>query len=350
MSKLLTTRERSSVTRREFICRTTALAALGATARWAAAKPSSDRLGQVLPQRKLTRNGDRVTAFCLGGYHLGLTENPKQAEQMIERSIELGIRFFDNARKYHDGRSEDYMGRFLTPKYRQDIFLMSKAPGTRGAGVRRQLDESLAALKTDYLDLWQIHALRTPQDVDNRISNGVLDAFLEAKGQGKVRYLGFTGHQNPKPHLHFLEFLEKRGLQFDVCQMPLNVCDPSFESFEKHVLPVLLKREYGVIAMKTMAGGSMMGGRIDTTPRDIRTEDIPDVVAKTDLTLANLHQYVYALPVSALCSGCKSVQEIEANVAVLRNLKNLSGADKSRLVEMAKPHAGLMVENYKRVL
>jgi predicted aldo/keto reductase-like oxidoreductase len=131
--------------------------------------------------------------------------------------------------------------------------------------------------------------------------------------------------------------------------MPLNVCDPSFESFEKHVLPVLIKKEYGIIAMKTMAGGSMMAGRIDTTPKEIKTEQIPDVVGSTDLTLANLHQYVYSLPVSSLCSGCRTVQEIEHNVSVLRNLKKLSEEDKARLVEMAKPYAGLIVENYKRI-
>jgi len=337
-------------TRREFLRNTAVLAAWGSVVEWASASPASDRLGEVLPQRKLTRDGKKVTALALGGYHLGSTENPQQAEQMIERSLELGIRFFDNARKYHDGRSEDYMGRFLTPKYREDIFLMSKAPDQQGAGAQRQLEESLAALKTDYLDLWQIHALQTPRDVDQRIKNGVVDVFLEAKEKGKVRYIGFTGHQNPKTHLHFLDFLEQRGLQFDVCQMPLNVCDPSFESFEKDVLPVLLKKEYGVIAMKTMAGGSMMGERLDTTPHNIRTEDIPDMVAKTDLTLANLHQYVYSLPVSSLCTGCTEVQEIEENVAVLRNLKSLSETDKNRLVSIAKPYAGLMVENYKRVL
>jgi aryl-alcohol dehydrogenase-like predicted oxidoreductase len=337
-------------TRREFIRNTAVLAAWGAVVDWASASSTSDRLGEVLPTRKLTREGEKVTALSLGGYHLGSTENPRQAQQMIERSLELGIRFFDNARKYHDGRSEDYMGRFLTPKYREHIFLMSKAPDPQGAGVRRQLEESLAALKTDYLDLWQIHALQTPKDVDQRIKNGVVDAFLEAKEKGKVRYIGFTGHQNPTTHLHFLDFLEQRGLQFDVCQMPLNVCDPSFESFETHVLPVLLRKNYGVIAMKTMAGGSLMGERIDTTPREIRTQDIPDVVSKTDLTLANLHQYVYSLPVSSLCTGCREVREIEENVAVLRNLKDLSAADKDRLVAIAKPYAGLTVENYKRVL
>jgi predicted aldo/keto reductase-like oxidoreductase len=336
-------------TRREFLKKTTALTALGLMTDWASAASTNDKLGKVLPKRRLTRNGEKVTVFCLGGYHLGFTENPKEAERMVERSMELGIRFFDNARRYHDGRSEEYMGRFLTPKYREDIFLMSKAPAKTSKGVQQQLDETLKALKTDYLDLWQIHALQTIQDVDNRINAGVIDVFLDAKEKGKTRYLGFTGHSNPKVHLHFLEFLDKRGLSLDTCQMPLNVCDPSFESFQKHVLPVLMQKEYGVIAMKTMAGGSMMGGRIDTTPQDIKTKDIPDVVSKTDLTMANLHQYVYSLPVSALCSGCRSVNDIEENVAVLRNLKKLSKNDKLVLEEMAKPYAGLIVENYKRV-
>jgi len=268
---------------------------------------------------------------------------------MLERSIELGVRFFDNARGYHNGRSEEYMGRFLTPKYRDQIFLMSKAPAKTGQGVREQLDQSLKALKTDYLDLWQIHTFTTPEDVDNRIRDGVLDAFLEAKEKGKTRYIGFTGHQSPKTHLYFLKKLDEMGLEFDTCQMPLNVCDPSFESFEEHVLPVLLEKKYGVIAMKTMAGGSMMGGRIDTTPQDIDTEDIPDVVGNTDLTLANLHQYVYQLPVSSLCSGCRFTYELDQNVRVLKDLRKLSKSDKEKLIALAKPYAGQIVENYKRV-
>ncbi len=333
--------------RRSFIKKASAATALGLMADWAMAIPGSDRLGDLLPQRQLIRNGEKVTAFSLGGYHLGFTEDPKEAERMIERSMELGIRFYDNARGYNDGRSEEYMGRFLTPKYRDDIFLMTKAPAKTGEGVRKQLEDSLKALNTDYVDLWQIHALRTPQDVDDRINAGVLDVFLEAREKGKARYIGFTGHQNPVTHLHLLEFLEKRGLELETCQMPLNVCDPSFESFEKNVLPVLLEKEYGVIAMKTMAGGSMMGGRIDTTPDKV--QDIPNVVEETELSLANLHQYVYALPVSSLCSGCLTIDQLEANVAVLQNLKSLSESDKQKLVTLAKPYAGMTIENYKRV-
>lgn len=335
--------------RRNFLKKSASAAAFGLVADWASAMPTYDKLGETLPQRQLTRNGEKVTAFCLGGYHLGFTENPKEAERMVERSMELGVRFFDNARRYHNGRAEEYMGKFLTPKYRDEIFLMSKAPAKTGKGVQQQLDESLKALKTDYLDLWQIHTFTTPQDVDNRLRDGVLDVFLEAKEKGKTRYLGFTGHQNPKTHLYFLNKLDELGLEFDTCQMPLNVCDPSFESFQHELLPVLNKRGYGVIAMKTMAGGSMMGGRIDTTPQNIRTKDIPDVVAKTELSHANLHEYVYSLPVSTLCSGCRFTYELEANVKVLKEFKKLSVEDMDRLVNYAKPYAGLIVENYKRI-
>ncbi len=336
--------------RREFIKKSTAVAAFGLIANWAGATPENDQFGEILPQRQLIRNGEKVTAFCLGGYHLGFTEDPKEAERMVERAMELGVRFFDNARRYHDGRAEEYMGRFLTPKYRDQIFLMTKAPARTGQGVRQQLEESLKALKTDYVDLWQIHALQTPEDVDNRIKDGVLDVFLEAKEKGEARYIGFTGHANPKTHLHFLSRLDEMGVEFDTCQMPINVCDPSFESFQHRVLPVLLEKKYGVIAMKTMAGGSMMGGRIDTTPEDILTKDIPDVVSKTELSMASLHQYVYALPVSSLCSGCRFTFELEENVQVLKNLKKLSESDMQLLEQYAAPYAGLIVENYKRIL
>ena len=336
--------------RRSFIKKSTKIAALSLFADWAAAMTTKDKFGEILPQRQLIRNGEKVTVFCLGGYHVGFTENPKDAERMIERSIELGVRFFDNARRYHDGRSEEYMGKFLTPKYRDKIFLMTKAPAKTGDGVRKQLDESLKALKTDYVDLWQIHALGTPEDVDNRLKEGVLDAFLEAKEKGKARYIGFTGHRNPKTHIYFLNKLDELGIELDASQMPLNVADPSFESFQHKVLPILLEKRYGVIAMKTMAGGSMMGGRIDTTPDDIRTKDIPDVVNKTKLSLANLHQYVYSLPISSLCSGCRFTHELESNVKVLNDLKKLSDSDMATLVEYAKPYAGQIVENYKRVM
>jgi uncharacterized protein len=335
--------------RREFLKKTTALTAFGLFSNWASASSVSDKLGEILPMRQIIRNGEKTTSFCMGGYHLGFTDEPKQAEKMVERSIELGVRFFDNARRYNQGRSEEYMGRFLIPKYRDQIFLMTKSPARTGVDARKELDDSLAALKTDHLDLWQIHNFTTPADVDNRLKEGVLEVFLEAKEKGKTRYIGFTGHQNPKTHLYFLDILKQQGIEFDTCQMPLNVLDPSFESFQNHVLPVLIERGYGIIAMKTMAGGSLMGKRIDITPKEIKTSDIPNVVEKSGISLAQLHQYVYSLPISSLCSGCLSVNEMEHNIQVLKTLKKLSEEEMNNLVQLGKPYAGYIVENYKRV-
>ena len=158
-------------TRREFLIKTAALSAFGLFANWATAGPAKDRLGEVLPMRRLIRNGEKTTSFGLGGWHVGITEDPSEAEKLIEKAIELGVRFFDNARVYHRGRSEEYYGRFLTPKYRKDVFLMTKSASKTGADVRKDLDLSLKALNTDYLDLWQIHTFTTKEDVDSRITD-----------------------------------------------------------------------------------------------------------------------------------------------------------------------------------
>jgi len=335
--------------RRDFIKKTTAIAAYGLFSGWACKPTESDKLGAVLPKRQIIRNGEKTTAFSLGGYHQGISEDPREAQKIVERALEMGVRFFDNARVYHRGRAEEYYGKFLTPKYRDNIFLMTKSYSRDAEKARQDLDESLKAMNTDVLDLWQMHTLTTLEDVDARIEGGVVDVFLEAKEKGKTRYIGFTAHQNPKTIMYFLEKLEERGLEFDTCQMPLNVCDPHFESFQKGALPALLDRKYGVIAMKTMSGGSMMGKRIDTTPESLKTEDIPDVVSKTGITFAQLHQYVYSLPLSALCSGCDTLEKLEHNVKVLQDLKKLTKSDMAELEEIVRPFAGYNVENYKRV-
>ncbi len=336
--------------RRDFIKTSAVMGVFGLLHQWASALPLSDKFGSILPQRRLIRNGEKVTAFCLGGWHLGNTGSQAASEKMIERSMEEGVRFYDNARGYHNGGSEELMGRFLVPKYRDQIFLMTKSHAKTGEDAKKHLELSLKALKTEQLDLWQIHALGTPEDVDQRIENGVLDVFLEAKEKGLSRYIGFTGHTSPLTHLHILKRLEDLGVELDCCQLPLNVLDPSFESFQEKVLPVLLKREYGVIAMKTMSGGSMMGKRIDTTPPEITTDMIPDMVKETGISLAELHQYVYALPSSSLVSGCNTLEEMEHNIGVLQNLKKLSESEMKKLVELVKPYAGGIVENYKRIL
>jgi len=336
--------------RRDFIKTSAVLGIFGMLHQWASAIPSWDKYGTILPQRRLIRNGEKVTAFCLGGWHVGNAGSPEASEKMIEMAMEMGVRFYDTARTYQKGGSEELLGRFLVPKYRDNIFLMTKSHAKTGKDAKEHLKLSLKALKTEQLDLWQMHAMGTTEDVDQRIKNGVLDVFLDAKEKGLTRYIGFTGHRNPVGHLHFLKRLEDLGLELDTCQMPLNAIDPSFESFQKKVLPVLLEKEYGVLAMKTMSGGSMMGRRIDTTPEEITTDMIPDVVGKTGISPADLHQYVYALPVSSLVSGCNDLDHLKHNVGVLQNLKKLSESDMQRLEEIVKPYAGLIVENYKRVL
>jgi aryl-alcohol dehydrogenase-like predicted oxidoreductase len=336
--------------RREFIKSSALLGVFGMLHNWASALPLADSHGTMLPLRRLIRNGEKVTAYSVGGWHLGNVADEAEAERMVELSMAMGVRFFDNARGYQNGGSEERMGRLLVPKYRDQVFIMTKSHARTGEQAREHLELSLKALNTDRVDLWQIHTITTPEDVDQRIASGVVDVFLEAKEEGKARYIGFTGHQSPHTLLYFLKWLEERGLELDTCQMPLNVLDPSFESFQKQVVPVLLEKEYGVIAMKTMSGGSMMGKRIDTTPDWIKTDMIPDMVRETGITPAQLHQYVYSLPVSSLVSGCTTLSELEHNIGVLQNFKNLSDSDMQKLVKVVEPYAGLIVENYKRVL
>jgi uncharacterized protein len=338
------------VTRRKFIKRTAVISLAGILSHWAINAIGRDRLGDVLPLRQITRNGEKSTAFSLGGYHAAKSLNPSQAEKLIERSVELGVRFFDNARGYHQGTAEEYYGKFLTPKYRDEVFLMTKSHGRSKADVQKHLDESLNAMKTDYLDLWTIHTISTIEDVDNRINQGVLDYFLEAKAKGKTRYIGFSCHTNPKVALYFMDFLDKRGLELDTCQCPVNVCDPSFESFQKQVMPVLLEKEYGIIAMKSMAGGGIIGRRFDLTSKDIRDDQIKDISKETTITRDQLHRFVYSQPVSTLCSGCETIAELEHNVGILKNLQKLSDADILELTELAQPFAGLFAEHYKRIL
>jgi uncharacterized protein len=186
--------------------------------------------------------------------------------------------------------------------------------------------------------------------VDNRINNGVLDTFLEAKEKGKTRYLGFSCHTNPKTALYFIDFLEKRGLQFDTCQCPVNVTDPGFESFQEHLLPVLLEKEYGIIAMKSMAGGGIIGRRFDLTPKDYKDEEIKDLTAETPVTMKQLHQYVYSLPVSSLCSGCETIEELEHNVNTLKSTLKLSDSEMKNIERLTAPFAGKYAEHYKRVM
>ena len=205
-----------------------------------------------IPLRPLGATGAMVSALGLGGHHIGLMKNQRDAIRLVDTAIDAGVTFMDNAWEYHDGRSEVVMGKAIRDR-RDRVFLMTKVC-THGRGKReamRQLEQSLRRLHTDYLDLWQVHECVYDNDPDLHFAKGgVIDALDQAKRQGKVRFVGFTGHKHPDIHLAML----KRDYIFDTCQLPLNCFDATFRSFEEQVLPLLVRRGIAPIGMKSLSG------------------------------------------------------------------------------------------------
>src|SRR3989441_12306171 len=191
-----------------------------------------------IPRRVLGRTGVEVTAMGLGGYHLGLIKGARQAERIVREAVDAGITFLDNAWEYHDGRSEEIMGRALAGGRRDRVFLMTKVctHGRDRATAMRQLEQSLRRLRTDHLDLWQIHEVVYENDPELHFARGgVVEALEQARKDGKVRFVGFTGHKSPAIHLEMMA----HGFPFDTVQMPLNCFDGTYRSFEQQVLPEL---------------------------------------------------------------------------------------------------------------
>lgn len=297
---------------------------------------SSDRLGERLPTRTLGRTGEAVTMLGVGGWHIGRMSE-RDAQETIEAALEGGVRFFDSAESYQGGGSESRLGKLLTPKYRDVVFLMTKTTATDARGVRRHLEGSLRRLGTDHLDLWQVHAVGSPSDVDNRIQNGVFDVMMEAKASGKTRYIGFTGHSRPAAHQRVLE---KTDI-FDTCQMPVNLADPSYESFIKGVLPTLVERKIGVLAMKTLANGGFFGGSTHGEHGD-NPKLVPNRV-----TIAEAIHFVWSLPVSVLISGPDDAEQIKEKIALARSAAGMDEAQRQALIDKAAELAGKRVEFYK---
>jgi aryl-alcohol dehydrogenase-like predicted oxidoreductase len=302
----------------------------------AAAAPS-DKLGQTLPLRKLGNTGASVTMMGMGGWHLGAFSQ-EDAPRVVDAALEGGIRFFDTAESYQDGGSESRMGELLVPKYRDHVFIMSKSTGVDAATAQAHLEGTLRRLKTDHLDLWQIHSLTTPQDTDKRLDNGVLDVVLKAREQGKTKYIGFTGHRSPEAHQRMLE----RTDVLQTCQMPINVLDPSFNSFITGVLPTLVERKMGVLAMKTLSNGAFFksqparGGEPATTP-----------VIPNRITVEQALHFVWSLPVSVLISGPDTIDQLKENIAIARRFSDMTEADRLALIEKTADLAGVRVEYYK---
>src|SRR5712691_3926718 len=219
-----------------------------------------------MPYRLLGRTGARVSAIGLGGWHIGLnTISNALSMQIIRAAIDRGINFLDNSWDYNDGASEIRMGKALRDGYRQKAFLMTKIDGRSKSEATRQLDESLRRLQTDCIDLVQHHEMLRFED-PHRIfdDEGAQAALLDARQAGKLRFIGFTGHKDPRIHLHTLEVAREHGFVFDTVQMPLNVMDAHYRSFEKLVLPVLVRDDIGVLGMKSMAAGLILKSRTVT--------------------------------------------------------------------------------------
>ena len=221
---------------------------------------------QGMLYRTLGRTGEKVSAIGIGGWHIGLPEMDEPLSiRIIRTAVDRGINFMDNCWDYNEGASEIRMGKALLDGYRDRVFLMTKIDGRSKKEAARQLDQSLRRLQTDRIDLVQHHEVIRYED-PHRIfdDEGANAALMEARKAGKLRYIGFTGHKDPRIHLHMLQVAADHGFAFDAVQMPLNVMDAHYRSFAKEVLPELVMRKIGVLGMKSMANGILLKSKTVT--------------------------------------------------------------------------------------
>jgi aryl-alcohol dehydrogenase-like predicted oxidoreductase len=260
-----------------------------------------------MPTRVLGRTGEQVSAIGLGGYHIGLQPDEQDSITLIRRAIDRGITFLDNCWDYHHGASERRMGQALRDGYRQRVFLMTKIDARTNALAVQQLEESLRRLQTDYVDLLQFHEVIRLEDPDRIFApGGAMEAVLAAQQAGKLRYIGFTGHKAPAVHLRMLEVAATHGFRFDAVQLPLNVMDAHFRSFEHQVLPVLIREGIGVLGMKPMGGGA--------------------ILTSQTVTPVECLYYALHLPTSTVITGIDSLTTLEQAVDAARAFQPLTVA------------------------
>jgi aryl-alcohol dehydrogenase-like predicted oxidoreductase len=289
-----------------------------------ASRSAASGAQQAIPRRSFGRTGVRVSILGLGGWHVGTQKDPADSLRIIQSAIDRGINFLDNSIDYNDGQSEIRMGHAIQGR-RDQVFVMTKHNFRDKKSALRDLEISLKRLRTDYLDLWQFHSIERPEDPDWIFSpNGACDAALLAKQQGKARFIGFTGHKNPDYHLQMLA----KPFAWDAIQMPLNVLDHHFQSFEKKVLPVAVSRRLGIIGMKPLAfGNALKTGRV-TAPECLR--------------------YAMSLPVSVTITGCETLERLDQAIGVAAGFRGLKMADRDALALQVQPsvEAG-QLEPYK---
>ena len=277
-----------------------------------------------IPQRVLGKTNEKVSIIGLGGWHIGNIKEEKIALKMIAQAYELGINFYDTAFSYNDGASEIRYGKAFKG-IRDKIFLMSKSTQRKNVDAERELELTLKRLQTDYLDLWQLHSVKTKEDVDKIFSpGGAYEAAAKAKEQGKIRYIGITGHYDPYANLEAL----KHHKLLDTIQMPINLVDPNYRSFINIALPKAVEYNLGIIAMKTIANGRIVEHKVSTVEESLT--------------------YVWNLPVSVLVSGCDSPEQLSKNIAMAKSFKKLSKQEKESVLLQTKNLQFKDVEYYKK--
>jgi aryl-alcohol dehydrogenase-like predicted oxidoreductase len=282
-----------------------------------------------IPYRMLGRTKERVSLVGLGGYHLGNQADPQESIRIIRTGLDEGINFLDNCWDYNGGQSEIRMGNALRDGYRQKAFLMSKIDGRNKSAAASQIDESLRRLQTDRIDLMQFHeVIRDTDPARIFAEGGGMEAVLQAQKAGKIRFIGFTGHKSPEIHLKMLDTASKHGFTFDAVQMPLNVMDAHFNSFEKQVLPVLLKNGIGVLGMKPL------GDRLI-------------LESKTATPVECLH-YAMNLPTSVVITGCNSLPILQQALEAARKFQPMNSSQIAALLSRtAKAAEAGQFELYK---
>jgi aryl-alcohol dehydrogenase-like predicted oxidoreductase len=267
-----------------------------------------------MPTRTLGRTGVEVSLIGLGGWHLGFKHLDEElATRMIRTAVDNGINFMDNCWDYNEGASEKRMGKALRNGYRERAFLMTKIDGRTKQEAAKQLDESLERLQTDYIDLVQHHEILRYEDPHRIFDHqGANAALIEAREAGKIRFIGFTGHKDPRIHLYMLEVAREYGFVFDTVQMPINVMDAHYRSFEKLVLPELVKQNIGVLAMKTLANGAILKSKT--------------------VSAVECLQYAMNLPVSVVITGCESMENLEQAITAARTFKPMTDEQISSLL------------------
>lgn len=284
--------------------------ALASTTR--AQQPTDSSSGGML-YRAFGKTGEKVSAIGLGGHHIGRPKDPAEGIRITRAAIDRGITFMDNCWDYHDGESERRMGLALRDGYRDKVFLMTKFDGRTKDSTARQIDESLQRLQTDRIDLMQYHENIRLEDPDRFFGpRGPLEALEEARKAGKIRYIGFTGHKDPIVHVRMLEVAAAHSFHFDACQMPLNVLDAHFRSFERQVVPRLVDEGIAVLGMKSMGDGWVLRSGAATP-------------------LECLH-YALNLPTAVVITGCESMERLDQALEAARTFRPMDGTQVAALL------------------